>query len=458
MRDVQPNPPGFVRWAVRTLETAGYETWAVGGAIRNTLLGLPSGDWDLATRAPPKIVRRLFPRTVPVGIEHGTVGVLTRDGTLLEVTTFRRDVETFGRKAVVAFAETLEEDLSRRDFTVNAVAWHPLSGRFQDPFQGREDIERGLLRTVGDPRERFAEDFLRVLRGLRFSGRFRFRIEDATWDALRGATQHLGILSPERVREELLKVLSKDPRPSGALSLYRVSGVLGALYPEVAAAGGCRRAGGEEDLWIHSLLLADALPSSRPLLRLAALFQGIGMPGCGAGEGASGEEAGTGADPTLGGRDRTAALMIRLRFSNAEIRTVTALLEVGLEAPVHLVSPPELRRWLHRADPDNLPSLARIWGAKARLDRCRWGREVDPVVGLYRRLRAEVRSGAPIRSGDLALDGRDLISLGFKPGPHFKDILETLMDQVLEDPGLNRPEPLREMALRTARGDGGVGA
>lgn len=446
MTHANPRPPGYVLWAARTLEDAGYETWAVGGAIRNTLLGIPTGDWDLATRAPPAAVLRLFPRTVPVGIEHGTVGVLTREGVLLEVTTFRKDVETFGRKAVVEFADTLEEDLSRRDFTVNAVAWHPLSGRFQDPFGGRQDLEKGLLRTVGDPRERFAEDYLRVLRGLRFSGRFRFRIDDPAWDAIRSSTGELGILSPERIREELMKVLSGDPRPSGALALYRLSGVLGALYPEVAATEGCTRPnGGEEDLWTHTLLLTDSLPARRPLLRLAALFHGVGIPEGGyEGAGAPGEG---GQDTSSRGRDRAAALMIRLRFSNAEIRAVTELIGAGMEAPLQLEAPSGLRRWLHRADPDNLPSLARIWAAKARLDRLRRGEDPASVAEIIHRLRGEVRSGAPIRSGELAMNGRDLISMGLRPGPRFKDILGALMERVLDDPDLNRPELLRRMAL-----------
>ena len=248
-----PKPPGSVLWVVKTLEAAGYETWAVGGAIRNTLLGLPAGDWDLATRARPGVVRRLFPRTVPVGVEHGTVGVLARDGTLLEVTTFRKDVETSGRHAVVEFAETLQEDLARRDFTVNAVAWHPIREEFQDPFSGREDLEAGILRTVGVPEERFSEDYLRVLRALRFAGRFHLHLERATWKALCSSTDRLGILSPERVREELLKVLTEDKRPSEALSLYQKSGVLVALYPELAAVHGHTRPGGVEDLWSHTL-------------------------------------------------------------------------------------------------------------------------------------------------------------------------------------------------------------
>ena len=139
MMDVSLSAPEAVRWIVRTLEDAGHPTWVVGGAIRDGLLDVDDEDWDLATRARPPQVRALFKRTVPIGIEHGTVGVLTRGGVMYEVTTFRRDVETFGRRAVVAFADRIEDDLARRDFTINAVAWHPITREVRDPFGGLDD-------------------------------------------------------------------------------------------------------------------------------------------------------------------------------------------------------------------------------------------------------------------------------------------------------------------------------
>ena len=210
-----PSAPKAVGWIARTLEDAGFETWAVGGAVRDALLGVESVDWDLATRARPEQVRSLFPRTVPVGVEHGTIGVLARDGTMYDVTTFRRDVETHGRHATVEFADRLDDDLSRRDFTINSVAWHPLRDELYDPFGGVEDLERGVLRTVGSPADRLAEDYLRVLRALRFAGRFELTVDPTTWDALCAATSQLGVLSPERVRED------GAPR-SCCAELYRV--------------------------------------------------------------------------------------------------------------------------------------------------------------------------------------------------------------------------------------------
>ncbi|HEV2132552.1 MAG TPA: polynucleotide adenylyltransferase, partial [Longimicrobiaceae bacterium] len=146
-------PPHEVRRIARRLEEAGHATWTVGGAVRDALAGIPPGDWDLTTAARPGEVQRLFRRTVPIGVEHGTVGVLGKDGHLYEVTTFRRDVETFGRRARVAFADTLEEDLERRDFTINAVAWHPLTREVRDPHGGVPALRAGLLRTVGEAEE-----------------------------------------------------------------------------------------------------------------------------------------------------------------------------------------------------------------------------------------------------------------------------------------------------------------
>ncbi|HKK92505.1 MAG TPA: CCA tRNA nucleotidyltransferase, partial [Longimicrobiales bacterium] len=204
--------PAAARWVVKTLEDAGFETWTVGGGVRDALSGADSVDWDFATAARPRDIQRAFRRTVPVGIDHGTVGVLDRDDVLHEVTTFRKDVETDGRHAVVRFADRIEDDLARRDFTINAVAWHPLRKELFDPFGGEADLERRVLRTVGAPSERFAEDYLRILRGLRFAGRFELEIDPQTWDALVASMDGLGGLSAERIREEWVKVMSAgDP-------------------------------------------------------------------------------------------------------------------------------------------------------------------------------------------------------------------------------------------------------
>ena len=450
-RTINPDPPGAVLWIAGRLEGAGYETWAVGGAVRDTLLGRPSGDWDLATRATPTQVQGLFRRTVPIGVEHGTVGVLSGDGVLYEVTTFRRDVETTGRHAVVEFAETLDEDLARRDFTINAIAWHPLSEAVRDPFDGQSDLKRGLLRTVGSPADRFAEDYLRVLRALRFAGTYRLRIEAATWSALTAAVEHTKELSPERLREELERVLKGTVPPSRALSLYAASGVLSFLFPELDATIGLDR-GRNGDWYAHTLRIADVLTSRDTTLRWAALFQGTGEVS--ESMGAAVEEGDAGQRALL----RTAAVMERLRSSNAMVRRVAELAQWIGYPPRSDESDEVLRRWLSASGRHTLISLIRVWIACVRADEAmsaglpsgavkgRWDR--SELLQLYARLRSLTRSGAPLHVGELSVSGRDLIQMGYAPGPEFGEVLDHLLDFTLEDPRRNVSELLREEADR----------
>lgn len=442
-----PEVPGAVRWIARTLEEAGFETWAVGGAVRDALAGRPVGDWDLTTRATPPDMQRLFHRTIPVGIDHGTVGILSREGTLYEVTTFRRDVLTTGRHAVVAFAQTLDEDLSRRDFTINAVAWHPLREVLHDPFGGAGDMQGRLLRTVGDPAARFSEDYLRVLRALRFAGVFRLQIEAATWRALVGAVESLGILSPERMREEMDKILAKDETPSGALALYAASGALRALYPELDRMRGVKREGG--DWFSHTLRTLDLLSGSGISLKWVALLHGVGSP-----ESFSDDPP----FPEIPGARtllRSAALLVRLRSSNARIREVSELaraasLRLALDAP-----DAELRRWLAMADRSGLAPILRIWEAEARADELHGAdRGSSNLHALSERLRAIALAGDPLVVGELAIGGKDLVRMGFRPGPHFGDVLDHLLELVLDDPTRNEPTFLMEEAQRWLRAHG----
>jgi tRNA nucleotidyltransferase/poly(A) polymerase len=253
------------------LEAAGFEAWCVGGAIRDALLGGAPLDWDLATRATPEQVRSIFGRrrTIPVGIEFGTVSVLDDDGVHHEITTFRRDVRTDGRHAVVEFGASLEEDLARRDFTINAIAYRPSTDELRDPFGGRDDIERRIVRAVGDAEARLREDRLRALRAIRFASRYEFTIEPATLGAIRSSAPHLTRLSHERVQQELVKTMEQVRSPSRALGLWRDVGALAVLVPALA---------GLDDVALATL---DELPRAdegamlrpqRTPNRLAALF------------------------------------------------------------------------------------------------------------------------------------------------------------------------------------------
>lgn len=402
------------------MEEAGFPTWAVGGGVRDALAGRPSQDWDLTTRAHPNQVRRLFKRTVPVGIAHGTVGVLARDGTLYEVTTFRRDVETTGRHAVVVYAETLDEDLARRDFTINAVAWHPLTGEVHDPHGGMEDLAAGILRTVGEPSERFSEDYLRVLRALRFAGRFNLSVAPGTWRALCQSVPHMGQLSPERVREELDKVLGGGGRPSAALSLYAASGVLSFFYPALANT----LAGRNPSAWVLSLRSLDLLSSEAVEGRLALLLA------------------------VAGGTGEAVTILTQLRASNRRIREVGAmagtLSEVLATHGAWRPTPPERRAWLSHLGSAHAPRLLPLLSALQEAS------QEEPaqvsLSALADAVAADLRSGIPLGVDGLAITGRDLIRAGHRPGPHFGEVLDMLLKEVQEEPARNQAPWLLQRA------------
>lgn len=411
------HPPDELLRIAETLESRGFQAWAVGGAVRDELLGQPGTDWDLATDARPEDVTRVFRRTVPVGIEHGTVGVLAQDGTLYEVTTFRRDVETDGRHAVVEYADTIEEDLGRRDFTINALAWRPATDELRDPYRGREDLRRGVLRAVGEPEERFREDYLRVLRGLRFAGRFRLEIEPRTRRALEQVAPHLDRLSAERVREELVKVLAGG-RPSEALLLYGEVGAFEPWLEELSEAAGSSR-------WQLDLAAVDRLPAHRGHLRLARLLVPV------ADEGERREELGR-------------EVMERLRFSNAELRRVTHLLRHYPPLIGPMDSSAEVRMWLAEVGPHAARDLFRMAVADVRAGAAE--ERARMLVAAWRRVHGELLSHPPLSVSDLAVDGNDLLELGVTQGPLVGLLLDELHGVVLEDPELNRPDLLRERA------------
>jgi tRNA nucleotidyltransferase/poly(A) polymerase len=404
----------------------------VGGAVRDGLIGRDGGDWDIATDATPAQIRSTFRRTVPIGIEHGTVGVLASDSVMYEVTTFRRDVETDGRHAVVQFAETLDDDLARRDFTINAVAWNPLTGELRDP----SDLRRGILRTVGDPARRFAEDYLRVLRALRFAGHFVLRIEDGTREALEDAVARLDVLSPERVREELAKVLSKTRSASDTLALYADTGVLAKLLPALDATRGIEVRDGI-DAWTLAIRTVDAVPPSRLRLRLAALLHTAGYPAARTKDLRGGFRY-TGHEQ-MGARIAEDTLRA-LRSSNADIERVTNI--ITRQSDLFPPDAPDsgIRRWLADVGPDLVNDLFRLRIARQRAlpaDRA----ERD-IVERWRAARRIIRADPVITLDRLAIGGNDLRDAGLDPGPRFGAILHDLLERVIENPSLNTRDAL----------------
>lgn len=401
-------PPEPIREICRTLVDAGHEAWCVGGAVRDALLGVGTLDWDIATSARPEQVQRLFKRTIPVGIAFGTVGVLDRHGTLHEVTTFRHDIETDGRHAVVKFGATLDEDLARRDFTINAIAVHAETLEVRDPFGGRADLARRVIRAVGDPTERMREDRLRALRALRFAGRFEFTIDPATWDAIRGSAPHLARLSLERVKQELGKVMEQVRAPSATMERYREAGVLAVLIPTLADAPSARFAALDH-------LARPGLPRrpDRRMLRLAALFVEPGVP----------------PRRTLE-RDLKA-----LKFSNLESRATVTLAEAAGAIPLRQLTgtlgDATLRRHIARSGRLMVPGLARVLCARARAEGIAWN-----GAALYRRA-LRMAWHDPLTVADLALDGDDLRAAGVPAGRAMGETLARLLHAVIEDPARN---------------------
>ncbi len=421
----------------RTLTNAGFETWCVGGAVRDALLGIVHLDWDLATSARPPEVQRLFKRTIPVGIRFGTVGVVDRTGRMHEVTTFRRDFNADGRHAEVEFGVSLYDDLARRDFTINAMAWDPIGHRLEDPFGGREDLQNRLVRAVGDPDARFHEDRLRALRAIRFASRFGFDIDAATWSAIQRSAPHFGRLSAERVKQELDKTMEQVRRPSEALARWQSSGAFATLVPSLA------------ELPERYRLACDALalpgPASRPLrrtLRFSALFAGLNA-------------------------HALQQTLKALKFSNLEIASIKALTGswnavgelIGLrlrdEGP-HMVDY-ELRKWVASIGRTRVAAFGRlaaaIWWADRSLG------QPAPSAAQARQLHRRLLTIAfrdPIEIGDLALDGDDLRRLGVPPGPMLGQLLQQLMEFVLDDPARNAVDTLSEAVQRlVAKSDEG---
>ena len=295
-----------------------------------------------------------------------------------------------------------------------------------------------MLRTVGDPAERFREDWLRVLRGLRFAGQFRLRIYPDTWRAAHAAAVHLHGLSPERIREELFKVLTRSARPSLSLGLYARSGVLRELYPElnacIASPEELSSAGDDGDRWSNLLRATDAVPRHRLVVRLAALLHGVG------------ECVGNGEGDAAG---RSAALarelLQRLRCSNARVDHVVHLIAQQHSLPAPDAPDAAIRRWIRRVGRDFLPDLLRLRIATLRA-RDAAAEEKEEFRKLVRRTRKILRTHPPLEITDLAIGGRELMELGVKPGPRLGEILRELLERVLDDPELNTREALLALA------------
>ena len=414
---------------LRTLRENGHEAFLVGGGVRDLLLGREPKDWDIATDAPPDRIEALFPKTLPLGKAFGIIVVVPADGDPVEVATYRVDSPyADGRRPEsVAFTDA-REDALRRDFTVNALFLDPTTGEIRDYVGGRADLEARLIRAIGDPAVRFAEDHLRMLRAIRFAATLGFAIDPATFAAIQRLAPQIARISAERIRDELFRLLTESQKAGEALQLLRASGLLKEILPEIDAMVGVEQPPEfhpEGDVFTHTRLMLDALPPNPPLrLALSVLLHDVGKPPT--------AQYATLPDGTQRwrfenhasiGADMARTILERLRAPNALVDDVCAIVGNHMRlADAPKMRPPKLRRLLGAATFDDDLELHRLdcLSSHALLD-------------IYNFLKTEKEKFAaePVLPPPL-VTGRDLIARGHVPGPHFSKILQDAYDRQLE--------------------------
>lgn len=437
--------PEAIREFARTFFDAGHELFVVGGAVRDIVRGAGVDDFDFATSALPEEVIALFRRVIPTGLTHGTVTVRFR-GQSYEVTTYRTDgtYSDHRRPDAVTFTRSLDEDLSRRDFTVNAMAMHPLTGAIVDPFDGRSDLAKRCIRTVGDASTRFGEDALRMVRAVRFAATLEAQIDTPTHEAMTAHANEITSIAAERIWQELEKLM-RARRPSVGWRGLRDTGLLTHIIPELLESADRRFAGTPVDgLFDHLVTACDCAPSHPVELRWAALLHDIAKP-----RSYATDERGVhfhGHDET--GAAMTVEILRRLRAPGGRIDAVAHLVRHHMFAATDAMSDRAIRRLVDRVGRGVVPTLF----ALRRADVC--GKTGRPPVRsaldyVEERIAAlEAERALPSRR-ELAVSGRDIMNhLALSPGPTVGIVLDELWQTVLDDPATNERERLLTIAER----------
>lgn len=408
---------------VRRLRDAGHVAYFAGGCVRDRLRGVPAHDIDIATDARPEQVAALFRRTIPVGAQFGVM-IVVAGGAQFEVATFRTETGYLdGRRPDSVEFSDAENDARRRDFTVNGLFLDPVDERVIDHVGGVADLEARVLRAIGDPAERIAEDKLRILRAIRFAATLEFEIDPATWEAVCASAPEIHVVSPERIRDELVKIFTSPQRVRG-FDLLDSSGLLRLLLPEVAELRGCEQPPEfhpEGDVFVHTRFMLDLLPPEvSPALALGVLFHDIGKPPTSFTD-ETGRIRFNGHEHV--GADMAYGILRRLRFSNDQIDDVIALVRNHMAfKDVQNMRVAKLKRFLDRDTIDDELELHRVDCSSSH------GMLDNHVFLIEKR---EEFANEPLVPPPL-ITGHDLISLGQTPGPAFKQILDTAHTAQLE--------------------------
>lgn len=435
--------PQSIKWTINRLESAGFEAWAVGGCVRDSFLGRTPNDWDVTTSARPDEVSAVFSdcRTVETGIKHGTV-TLILDGSPIEITTYRLDgaYEDNRHPTSVSFASRVEDDLSRRDFTVNAMAYHEKRG-LVDLFGGQNDLNRRIIACVGDPETRFHEDGLRILRAIRFAAVLDFTIEDSTARAIHSCRSLLTGIAAERIREEFCKLICGV----GAVRILReYIDVISVFLPELGACVGFEQNTKYHcwDVFEHTLHALEITESNDLITRLAILLHDVGKPLCYTEDEKGGHFKGHG--PV--GTELTAKILKRLRFDNATAEAITLLVKYH-----DCTYPAEVRavkRLMQKLSDENILRLMEVQRCD-RLAHAPLYREHASAIFEIPVLLREIREADECFSlSKLAVGGDDLIALGIPRGKQIGSLLQKLLDDVIDERLPNEKDALLDAARR----------
>ncbi|OJF76210.1 MAG: polynucleotide adenylyltransferase [Treponema sp. CETP13] len=471
---------------------AGYEAWLVGGAVRDLVCGKNASDWDIATNAQPEDIIKIFNKVIPTGIEHGTVTVIFMRHHI-EVTTFRTEADyKDGRHPnKISYATTIKDDLSRRDFTMNAIAASLIDGHLCDPFNGRKDIKKGIIRTVGNPLERFSEDGLRPVRALRFASQLGFKIEQKTFDAIEQTADITAKISIERFRDEFIKILSSEI-PSVGLKLMEKSGTLKQFLPELASCRNVKQADARGhhcfDVLDHLFYACDSArfyPVEQATsakkdgsavffsvrIRLAALFHDIGKPIVRRVE----ERENIGTCYTFYNHEKESVkiancIMERLRFPKTIIQYICHLIKEHMFYYESSWSDAAIRRFIVRVMPPVaiLPDKNELFVLNQTLDDLfdlriadvsgmtntpalmHKGSWAENLIEFRNRIDLAIQAKSAFTLRDLDISGRDLIAAGIPPGKKLGVILNKLLESVIEEPKMNKKETLVKIAKKLA--------